>query len=293
MSKILVFGGTRFFGKELIKELIINGHDITILTRGNAKDNFGDDIKRIQVNKRDEKALIKALEGKEYDVVYDTICYSSKDADRMCRVLNGKTKKYIVVSSVSVYDKGYNLKETDFNPNKYNIIMGEKEEFSYGEGKRLMEATLYKNAKFKVIAVRFPVVIGKDDYTKRLLTYVDRIKNRQVISSTKLDEKMNLITQSEAGIFLAWLLNKDINAPVNASCIGEISLRDIVKIIEKEYHIEGIINENEDNNESSPYNDYLGLTIDIMNIMELGAYRFKDIKDELCEIVKYYKNLNI
>ena len=293
MSKILVFGGTRFFGKELIKELIINGHDITILTRGNAKDQFGDDIKRIQADKRDENALNKVLDGKEYDVVYDTICYSSKDADRMCRVLKGKTKKYIVVSSVSVYDKGYNLKETDFNPNKYNIIMGEKEEFSYGEGKRLMEATLYKNADFKVISVRFPVVIGKDDYTKRLLTYVDRIRNRQVISSTKLDEKMNLITQSEAGIFLAWLLNKDINAPVNASCIGEISLRDIVKIIEKEYHIEGIINENEDNSESSPYNDYLGLTIDIMNIMELGAYRFKDIKDELTEIVKYYKNFNI
>ena len=293
MSKILVFGGTRFFGKELIKELIINGHDITILTRGNAKDQFGDDIKRIQVDKRDENALNKVLDGKEYDVVYDTICYSSKDADRMCRVLKGKTKKYIVVSSVSVYDKGYNLKETDFNPNKYNIIMGEREEFSYGEGKRLMEATLYKNADFKVISVRFPVVIGKDDYTKRLLTYVNRIKNRQVISSTKLDEKMNLITQSEAGIFLAWLLNKDINAPVNASCIGEISLRDIVKIIEKEYHIEGIINENEDNSESSPYNDYLGLTIDIMNIMELGAYRFKDIKDELTEIVKYYKNFNI
>lgn len=293
MSKILVFGGTRFFGKELIKELIINGHDITILTRGNAKDQFGDDIKRIQADKRDENALNKVLDGKEYDVVYDTICYSSKDADRMCRVLKGKTKKYIVVSSVSVYDKGYNLKETDFNPNKYNIIMGEREEFSYGEGKRLMEATLYKNADFKVISVRFPVVIGKDDYTKRLLTYVNRIKNRQVISSTKLDEKMNLITQSEAGIFLAWLLNKDINAPVNASCIGEISLRDIVKIIEKEYHIEGIINENEDNSESSPYNDYLGLTIDIMNIMELGAYRFKDIKDELTEIVKYYKNFNI
>ena len=293
MSKILVFGGTRFFGKELIKELIINGHDITILTRGNAKDQFGDDIKRIQADKRDENALNKVLDGKEYDVVYDTICYSSKDADRMCRVLKGKTKKYIVVSSVSVYDKGYNLKETDFNPNKYNIIMGEKEEFSYGEGKRLMEATLYKNADFKVISVRFPVVIGKDDYTKRLLTYVDRIRNRQVISSTKLDEKMNLITQSEAGIFLAWLLNKDIIAPVNASCIGEISLRDIVKIIEKEYHREGIINENEDDNESSPYNDYLGLTIDIMNIMELGAYRFKDIKDELCEIVKYYKKFNI
>ena len=65
MSKILVFGGTRFFGKELIKELIINGHDITIATRGIRKDNFGDKVKRILVDKRDENALIRALDGQK------------------------------------------------------------------------------------------------------------------------------------------------------------------------------------------------------------------------------------
>ncbi|MGL4570875.1 MAG: NAD-dependent epimerase/dehydratase family protein [Clostridium sp.] len=289
MSKVLVFGGTRFFGKELIKELLINGHDITIATRGIREDSFGSRVKRIRVDKRDEKALEDALIDKQYDVIYDTICYSSKDAERMCKVLKEKTKKYIVVSSVSVYDKGYSLRETAFNPNKYKIIMGEREEFSYSEGKRLMEATLYKNATFQVVAVRFPVVIGKDDYTERLLTYVERVKNGQVIFSTKLDENMNLITQNEAGVFLAWLLNKDINAPVNASCIGEISLRDIVKIIEKEYDKEAVLKEKEDDDKTSPYNNYLGLTIDIMNIMELGGYRFKDITSELKEVIKSYK----
>ncbi|MEG1001994.1 NAD-dependent epimerase/dehydratase family protein [Clostridium sp.] len=289
MSRVLVFGGTRFFGKELIKELLINGHDITIATRGIREDRFGSRVKRIRVDKRDEKALEDALIDKKYDVIYDTICYSSKDAERMCKVLKEKTKKYIVVSSVSVYDKGYSLRETAFNPNKYKIIMGEREEFSYSEGKRLMEATLYKNAKFQVVSVRFPVVIGKDDYTERLLTYVKRVKNGQAIASTKLDESMNLITQNEAGVFLAWLLNKDINAPVNASCIGEISLRDIVKIIEKEYDKEAVLNEKEDDEKTSPYNNYLGLTIDIMNIMELGGYRFKDITSELKEVIKCYK----
>ncbi len=36
--KILVLGGTRFFGIHMVKDLIDKGHDITIATRGNAKD---------------------------------------------------------------------------------------------------------------------------------------------------------------------------------------------------------------------------------------------------------------
>jgi nucleoside-diphosphate-sugar epimerase len=32
---ILILGGTRFWGKELVKNLINNGHSITIATRGN------------------------------------------------------------------------------------------------------------------------------------------------------------------------------------------------------------------------------------------------------------------
>ncbi|MBU5482690.1 hypothetical protein KQI86_00040 [Clostridium sp. MSJ-11] len=32
MSKVLVFGGTRFFGKDLVKTLIDNEYDVTIAT---------------------------------------------------------------------------------------------------------------------------------------------------------------------------------------------------------------------------------------------------------------------
>lgn len=287
MSKILVFGGTRFFGKELIKELIINGHDITILTRGNAKDNFGDDIKRIQANKRNEKALIKALEGKEYDVVYDTICYSSKDADRMCRVLNGKTKKYIVVSSVSVYDKGYNLKETDFNPNKYNIIMGEKEEFSYGEGKRLMEATLYKNAKFKVIAVRFPVVIGKDDYTKRLFFYVEHTMKSIPMNIDNLNYQMGFIRSDEAGKFMAFLVYKDIRGAINGSSKGTISIREIIEYVEKKTRTKAIINKT---GENAPYNGVPEYSINTKKA-ELLGFRFSILQDWIYELLDYYIEL--
>lgn len=294
MSRVLVFGGTRFFGKELVKELLINGHEVTIATRGRRKDDFKDKVKRIIVDKRDENALIDSLKGKKYDVVYDTISYSPNDGMRMCKVLEGKTNKYIVVSSIAVYNHGNNISEKCFNPNKYNIVMGEREDFSYGEGKRLMEAVTYKNAKFKVIAVRFPVVIGKDDYTERLLTYIKEVKNGETIYSTKLSSYMNMITQNEAGVFLAWLLDKDIHSPINAACFGKISLKEILNSIEDEFKTEAIVDKKEDREETSPYNKWMNLTMNIKNIIGIGGYRFKEVHSEVREIIKYYKsNLNI
>lgn len=45
--KILVIGGTRFFRIHMVEELLKAGHDITIATRGQAADLFGDKVKRI------------------------------------------------------------------------------------------------------------------------------------------------------------------------------------------------------------------------------------------------------
>ncbi len=45
--KILVLGGTRFFGIHMVKDLISKGHDVTIATRGKTKDEFGDAVSRL------------------------------------------------------------------------------------------------------------------------------------------------------------------------------------------------------------------------------------------------------
>ena len=47
---ILVLGGTRFFGVHLVRELIKQGHKVTIATRGNKVDEFGDRVNRIKVD---------------------------------------------------------------------------------------------------------------------------------------------------------------------------------------------------------------------------------------------------
>ena len=38
--KILVLGGTRFFGVHLVNTLLLQGHEVAVATRGNAKPRF-------------------------------------------------------------------------------------------------------------------------------------------------------------------------------------------------------------------------------------------------------------
>ena len=49
--KVLVLGGTRFFGRELIKNLVEAGHDVTIATRGNREPPCSSLVKAIKTDR--------------------------------------------------------------------------------------------------------------------------------------------------------------------------------------------------------------------------------------------------
>lgn len=91
---ILVSGGTRYFGKHLVRALIKAGHDVTIATRGFAADDFGDSIKLITFDRTDRESIKKAFKDKVYDIAYDCINYAPNDTKNLLDYLN--TSKYIL-----------------------------------------------------------------------------------------------------------------------------------------------------------------------------------------------------
>lgn len=231
--KILVFGGTRFFGKKLVERLISEGHDVTIGTRGKTEDHFGDAVKRVVLNRESRDALFQ-LAKEEWDVIYDNICFSPKEALYAVDAFKGKVKRYIYTSSLSVYSqKGRALVEDDFNPKHYEIVIGDKEDFDYGEGKRLAEAVFFQKASFPVVAVRFPIVLGLDDYTKRLHFHIEHIKNHQEIGISNGQAEIGFITSDEAAQFLAWVgVESDVTGPINAASNGTYALNGFIKMLE-------------------------------------------------------------
>ncbi|WJE52786.1 NAD-dependent epimerase/dehydratase family protein [Bacillus cereus] len=285
MKKVLVFGGTRFFGKRLVENLLQAGHDVTIATRGLTVDPFGSTVKRVVVDREDEGQLQKTLAGKSYDVVYDNLCYSPNAAKIICDVLHNKVKKYIVISSMAIYEPSLSLKESDFNPYEYPIAYGDRKDFSYSEGKRLAEAVLFQHATFPVIAVRFPVVIGENDYTKRLWFYVENIIKRKPFVVEDIKGDMSFIHEKEAGEFLAWLSSIDVSGPINACNNGAISMREVIDFVEENTGIKAFIEETEGN--LGPYNGMTSCTVNSERAKELG-FQFRGLKTDVHNILEYY-----
>lgn len=232
--KILVLGGTRFFGQKLVENLLADKHEVTIVTRGLSENPFGDAVTHIKVDRKDTVAFTAALLNKKFDVVYDNICYSPNEAKQLCEIFNGSIQKLIFTSTLSTYEaNGTAHVEEDFDPYNYGIVMGDTHEFTYGEGKRQAEAVFYKYAQFPVVAVRFPIVMGEDDYTRRLHFHVERVMNAEPIGFVNMDAQMSFIQATEAAKFLAWAATAEIEGPINATANGVISLKDLIALIEE------------------------------------------------------------
>ena len=201
--KILVIGGTRFFGIHMVNELLNNGHDVTIATRGYASDQYGDRVKRIILERTDEESVKRALSGTHYDVVIDKIAYCSNDIRYVLDVVD--CDRYIHMSSTSVYNpKHINTIESDFDGFSKDFVWCDRFAFPYEQIKRQAEYALWQKYPDKNwIVVRYPFAIGKDDYTKRLLFYVEHTMKSIPMNIDNLDYQMGYIRSDEAGKFIA------------------------------------------------------------------------------------------
>ncbi|MDO7904847.1 NAD-dependent epimerase/dehydratase family protein [Paenibacillus sp. JX-17] len=256
MKNILIMGGTRFFGKNLVERLLEKPDvQVTIATRGRTPDPFGDRVQRLQLDRTQENSLIEAARTQKlWDVVYDNICYSPDEAMASVRVFEGRVKHYIVTSSHSVYDPQEDpLVEEAFDPYTYPIQTGSTADFTYQEGKRQTEAILFQKANFPVSAVRFPIVLGIDDYTERLHFHINHVRQQQPIGVPNRDAQISFIRSDEAADFLLWLGDREAMGPVNASLTGSLSPGQIIAMIERAFGQQAIIRDSTDDKDMSPF----------------------------------------
>lgn len=285
--KILVIGGTRFFGIHMVEELLAKGHEVTIATRGKAQDVFGDKVKRIIIERTKEESVRNALRGAHYDVVIDKIAYCSNDIKYVME--NVDCDKYIYMSSTSVYEpKHINTVEADFDGTSKAFVWCDRKAFSYEQIKRQAEYALWqKYADKNWIAVRYPFTLGKDDYTKRLLFYVEHTMKAIPMHIDNLDYQMGYIRSDEAGKFIAFLVDKDITGAINGSSEGTISIREIIDYVEQKTGTKAIIDEE---GEAAPYNGEPEYSINTEKAKALG-FAFSALQDWIYELLDYYIQL--
>jgi len=283
--KILVIGGTQFIGVHLVKRLLAVGNEVTIATRGRAKDIFGESVNRLIIERTDSESISRALKGNYYDVIYDSQAYSSNEIKYLLDTV--ACGKYIETSTVSVYYPKLKLAlpESDFDPHNYPLKWCSRNDFGYDEIKRQAECAMFQAYNhIPCVAVRFPLVIGEDDYTKRLYFYVEHIVKSKAMHIDNLNIKMDFIMSDEAGKFLAWLSDKDFYGSINAANYGGISLAEILKYVENKDSTNAIISET---GAQAPFNGFPDYGLNLEEAERLG-YKFPNLNAPLYNLLDRY-----
>ena len=236
------------------------------------------------MNRSDYDSVRRALSKKEYDVIIDKIAYCSNDVKNLLE--NVSCNKYIQTSSCSVYlEDKENINEEDFDPRQHSLIWMNRSE-DYAEGKRQAERAVFEYIEeSQSIFVRYPIVMGANDYTGRLKFYVNHIKEEKAIFVDDLDYGMEFINEKEAGQFLAYLVNKDICGAINGCSNGMISTGDIIGYIEKKIKKRAVL---EDDGDIAPYNGTTAnLTYNTIKARHIG-FQFSNIKEWIFELIDSY-----
>jgi len=229
--KILVIGGTRFFGKRLVDILIEEGCDVTLLTRGETPDPFGGTVRRLRAHRSSTQEMISAVSGADFDVIYDQICFSPDDAQLACSIFSGRVGRYIFTSSMYVYSSGSGLVEGNYDPSAHPLRMGNRDALSYEDGKRYAEGVFLRDQRMPVVCVRFPIVMGYDDYTGRFTFHVGRVLTGTPILIPVPRGYMNYISADMAARFLCWVKGINHRGPINAACPEALTAEDIVTLM--------------------------------------------------------------
>ncbi|MGV9314053.1 NAD-dependent epimerase/dehydratase family protein [Streptomyces sp. NPDC003691] len=233
MQRICVIGGSRYFGVLLVRRLLAAGHRVTLVNRGSAAAPAG--VDHVVADRDDTAALGAALGSRTFDAVVDQFCYSPLQAADAVRVFGGRTRRYVLTSTIEVYNpataalppvpEGTLLTEGNVSPAGWAVrpeLPWRDQEFldaHYSEGKRQAEAVLTREAAFEFATVRVAHVLGGGarDFTGRLAHYTERVVRGAEIAVHERPLPSVFVHHEEMADCLLWAATRtDFTGPLNA-----------------------------------------------------------------------------
>ncbi len=107
--RVLVSGGNRYIGLELVRELAAAGHTVTVTNSHEVELPAG--VKRIQADRRVPGAFEAALKpvADQFDVFFDNTAFVPADILPMVELFRGNLAHYVFTSSQAVYRRSFVL----------------------------------------------------------------------------------------------------------------------------------------------------------------------------------------
>ncbi len=197
--RILVIGGTRFIGPQVVRYLNEQGHDITLFHRGQTHAELPLSVKEILGNRRPLSTAASELRKFAPDVVLDLIPFIEQDAREVMDTFTGIAERVVAISSQDVYRAfgRVNRKETgplDPLPLTEDLALARKSlSLSWNHSRNpddsgrwmddydkiLVERLVMGNPELPGTVLRLPAVYGPGDYQHRLFQFLKRMDDNR------------------------------------------------------------------------------------------------------------------
>jgi nucleoside-diphosphate-sugar epimerase len=105
--RVLVTGGNRYIGLDLVFELARRGHDVTVINSHVAA--LPDGVRRIHADRRVPGEFERALAPlrDDFDAIFDNTAFVPADIEPMIELFAGRVAHYVFTSSQAVYRRSF------------------------------------------------------------------------------------------------------------------------------------------------------------------------------------------
>ena len=166
--KILVMGGTRFVGKPLVAQLLSEGHELTLFTRG--KNPVPAGVEHLCGDRSTAEGLA-ALQDRSFDVIVDSSGRTLDDSRAVIERTGAPSHRFLYVSSAGVYADSELWPLTEDSPTDPQ---------SRHSGKLDTEAWLLAE-KIPFTSFRPTYIVGAGNYNPVESWFFDRIVHGQPV----------------------------------------------------------------------------------------------------------------
>ncbi len=214
--KILVLGGTQFVGRYIVKQALINHHEVTLFNRGKTNPELFRDLEQI-IGDRD--GGLEGLKGRAWDTVIDVNGYVPRLVSDSARLLKDAIGQYVFVSTISVYASPFPV-HGDETASVKTLPDPASEDVGryYGELKLSSERTLEEIMPGRSLILRPGVVAGPYDRTDRATYWATRAaRGGQMLAPGKPDQPFQVIDVRDLATFILLAVEKEYTGTYNTA----------------------------------------------------------------------------
>lgn len=206
--RILVVGGTRFVGREIVESALADGHEVTVFHRGVTGPDLFPSAEHLL---GDRFADLGRLAGREWDATVDVCAYFPRAVDELATALGGRGGQHVLISTVSVYapPPGPGLTEDAELIELEDPTTEVVTDRTYGGLKVLCERAAARAYGSELLIVRPTYVVGPNDYTWRFPSWVRRVAaGGEVLCPGPASIPMQVIDARDQADFVVHLLRQ-------------------------------------------------------------------------------------